>query len=187
MSLKKVGMVLLAMGAFSAFAASSALAANEYEESGSAWYAGATPGAKLPDGEANAKSVTTEIASEMLALNGTVGGETLELKATGVNGIECEIYNSTFREGPPLQTSATATAKLGASCPIAGLYKLTGTFFAEEANATGVFAKSQKMKFSKAIQESAGTATSLKLGENGAFLTGEVNKLAQVEYAGKEN
>jgi hypothetical protein len=75
----------------------------------------------------------------------------------------------------------------GEKCAIAGLYKLSGTVFAQASNATGVFAASQSIQFSKAIQESAGTATSLKFGENAAFITGTLKtSIGGTEFATKE-
>jgi hypothetical protein len=87
----------------------------------------------------------------------------------------------------PESGSTFATIELtGEKCPIAGLYKLTGTVFAEMSNATGTFGKKQPIKFSKAIQESAGTASSLKFGENAATLTGEINMSSETEFAVKQ-
>jgi hypothetical protein len=72
-------------------------------------------------------------------------------------------------------TTAFATVELiGASCPIAGLYKVTGTVYGQATNATNTFEASQEIKLSEAIQLDAGTATSLKFGENSAILTGGV-------------
>jgi hypothetical protein len=50
MSLKKLGMALLAGVVLGAIAATSAFAANEYSETGGAWYTGASPGTKLAEG-----------------------------------------------------------------------------------------------------------------------------------------
>jgi hypothetical protein len=85
-------------------------------------------------------------------------------------------------------TTAFATVELtGASCPIAGLYKVTGTAFAQAVNATGVFGATQEIKLSKAIQESAGAASSLKFGENSAILTGALKgSIGGTEFAAKE-
>ena len=74
----------------------------------------------------------------------------------------------------------------GAECPVAGLYKVTGAIYGEVSNATGVFSKKQPIKFSQAIQESAGSATSLKFGENAAFMTGTVNINSETEFAAKK-
>ena len=86
----------------------------------------------------------------------------------------------------PKEGTTFASIELTGACANAGIYKFTGTVFAQETNATGVFAKTQKLTFSEAIQKSAGTATSLKFGENGVFINGGVERTAAVEWAGKE-
>jgi hypothetical protein len=86
----------------------------------------------------------------------------------------------------PKEGTTFATVELTGSCANAGLYKVTGSVFAQAKNATGVFAKTQELTVSEAIQLSAGTKTSLKFGENGAFINGGIERTAAVEWAGKE-
>jgi hypothetical protein len=87
----------------------------------------------------------------------------------------------------PKEGSTFATVELTGTCANAGLYKVTGTVYAQATNATGVFSKTQELTVSEAIQKSAGTATSLKFGENGAFINGGLKGVAEVEWAGKES
>ena len=70
----KIFVVTLAACVLGAIAATSAIAAEEYEESGSAWYTGSSPGTRLPAGETSGKAFTTELASEKLSLETTLGG-----------------------------------------------------------------------------------------------------------------
>jgi hypothetical protein len=74
----------------------------------------------------------------------------------------------------PVGATLATVELFGTFCPIEGLYKMTGTVYAEMANATGTFAKTQEVKFSEAIQNSAGSGTSLKFGENPAILNGGI-------------
>jgi hypothetical protein len=73
-------------------------------------------------------------------------------------------------------------------CTGEGLFKLTGTIFGEAANATGVFAVGQEIKFSRAIQESAGELNSLMFGPNAGILTGALRATlaSGTEWAAKE-
>jgi hypothetical protein len=84
-------------------------------------------------------------------------------------------------------TTAFVTFELTGTCANTGPYKVTGIVYAQASNATGVFAKTQKLSTSEAIQKDAGTATSLKFGVNGAFLNGSLAAEAAVEWASKEN
>jgi len=60
---------------------------------------------------------------------------------------------------------------VGASCPIAGKFNVTGTLYGESSNETGVMSKEQPVNFSAAIQSTTGA--SLKLGPtNVTTLTG---------------
>jgi hypothetical protein len=95
---------------------------------------------------------------------------------------------ATVKFAPESGTTIATIEVTGAECPIAGVYKLTGAIFAEAASATGVFGSSQTLKFSQAIQESAGEAKSLKLGESAAFVTGALKfGIGGTEFAAKEN
>jgi hypothetical protein len=90
-------------------------------------------------------------------------------------------------EFTPKEGATLATIELtGASCPIAGTFKLTGALFAKAVSATGAFGLSQEIEFSEAIQKSAGTSTSMKLGANAAFITGGLKATASTEWGGKE-
>ncbi len=101
---------------------------------------------------------------------------TITTKAlTAVVGMNIAGTLATFKFTPKEGTTFATVELTGEKCAIAGLYKVTGTFFAQAKNATGVFATSQEISLSKAIQESAGTATSLKFGEKAAILTGTVS------------
>ncbi len=95
---------------------------------------------------------------------------------------------TTVKFAPKEGTTIAAFEISGTECAIAGTYKLTGAVYAQATNATGVFAASQGLTFSKAIQESAGEAKSLKLGENAAFVTGGFKfAIGGTEFAAKEN
>lgn len=87
----------------------------------------------------------------------------------------------------PQEGAVLATIELtGEKCTIAGLYKMTGTIFAQAKSATGVFAKTQEFETSEAIQKAAGETTSLKVGESAAFLTSTFGATAETEWGGKE-
>lgn len=95
---------------------------------------------------------------------------------------------TTVKFAPKEGTALATIAIEGKECPIAGTYKLTGAIYAEAASGTGVFGSSQTLKFSQAIQESAGEAKSLKLGESSAFVTGAFKfAIGGTEFAAKEN
>jgi hypothetical protein len=100
MSLKKLGVALLAVFVLGAIAANSAFAAAEWRAPGGQWYTGASPGTKLVGSKA---LTTTAVGTQELAT--TVGTTPVVLKATGVNCIGCTIQN-------PTTTTATATGKL---------------------------------------------------------------------------
>ena len=146
----------------------------------------------------NPTSSSTTIDCKALVFSGvTVSGEaatgcstpaTITTKElTGVLGMNKAGTVATIKITPKAgATAAFATVELTGTCANAGLYKVVGTVFAQAANATGVFAKTQKLSFSEAIQGDAGTPTSLKFGENGAFINGSLSATAAVEWAGKE-
>jgi hypothetical protein len=121
------------------------------------------------------------------AANCSVAGtlETKKLKATvGMAKGSATIPIIGF--APETGTTIATVEISGAKCSVAGTYNLTGVFYAEATNATGVFGKTQPIKLNQAIQESSGSASSMKLGESNAFLTGTANLNAEVEYAAKE-
>jgi hypothetical protein len=238
MSLKKLGMTLLAVFALGAIAANGANAANEFNaEVGSAWYTGASPGTRLAEGET--KAVTGELGSEKLTLETTIGGASFDLtwkvweltesvlrneklatrwsattsdRWTLIGGIftlpiACSVPEkittnplkgtvamktgsstvATVKFVPESGTTIATVEVTGKECAIAGTYKLTGAVYGEASSATGVFGSTQSVKFSKAIQESAGEAKSLKIGENAAFLTGTLKtSIGGTEFATKE-
>jgi hypothetical protein len=233
MSFKKLGMALLAVVVLGAIAANSAFAANEYKETGGAWYTGASPGTKLAEG--STKTLTTTAVGTQ-KLQTTVATSPLDITATGVECVSCVIKNTgstatidgtlkftsvtvseptgcsveggtvttkaltavlgmkngsstiaTLKFSPESGTTFATVVLTGTSCPIAGTYKVTGSQFAEATNATGVFAASQEIKLSAAIQEQAGEAGSLKFGANAAVLTGALKgSIGGTEWAGKE-
>jgi hypothetical protein len=111
MSLKKLGMALLAVVVLGAIAANSAFAANEYSETGGQWY---VSGSKLSGEKA---LTTTAVGTQKLAT--TVAGSPLDLTATGVNCLSCVIKNS---------TTTTATAD--------GTLEFTGVSVSEPAGCT---------------------------------------------------
>jgi hypothetical protein len=221
MSLKKLGIALLAVFAFGAIAANSAFAENGFEETGATWTYNNAP---LGVGVKKELKVHLAEGTTKSTLETTVAGQELDLTATGIECIECTIENKTgtvaTADGFLQFTGVTVTKPLncsvpggtiktkaltailgmgpagstkdtvkftpqsgttfalveltGASCPISGTYKVTGTQFAESAANTGVTLTDQKITASAAIQKSAGTASSLKFGENAATLTGSI-------------
>jgi hypothetical protein len=68
-------------------------------------------------------------------------------------------------------TALTTVELAGSGCALAGLYKVTGTVFAQSVNSTGTSAATQAFKTSGTINSTAGG--SLKMGENAATLTTE--------------
>ena len=102
MSLKKLGVALLAVFVLGAIAANSAFAAAEYKETGGAWYTGASPGTKLPEGQT--RVLTTTAMGEKQTLKTTVGTTPLDITATVVNCLSCVIKN--------VGTTATIDGKL---------------------------------------------------------------------------
>jgi len=101
------------------------------------------------------------------------GSSTVESKpVTATLGMNKAGTKATVRFAPTSGTTFEITELKGAECAIAGTYKVTGTVFAEVVNVTGVFAKSQELVTSQAIQQSAGTANSLSFGANPAYGSG---------------
>jgi hypothetical protein len=106
---------------------------------------------------------------------------------TAILGMNTAGTKAILKFTPETGTTFAVVELLGASCPISGTYKVTGSVFGEASNATGVFGVTQQVNFSKTIQEAQGTATSLKFGENSAILTGALNgSIGGTEWAGKE-
>lgn len=218
MSLKKLGVALLAVVVLGAIMANSAFAENSFKGGGT-WL---VAGSKLAEGEANAKALTTTAVGAS-TLTTTVGGTKLVLSSSNITCLGCTIDNTagtvatimgslSFTEVSvvepagcsvvggkveskaltatlgmggtgtgatlqfaPLTGETFATLELtGGSCPISGLYKVTGKQFGESVNATKVSALAQEVVTSEAIQKSAGTATSLKFGEKAAILNGKL-------------
>jgi hypothetical protein len=229
MDMKKFGIALVAIVVLGAIVANSAFAANEYKETGGAWYVG---GSKLAEGTTKALT-TTQVGTS--SLDTVVAGTTLNITWTGTNCLGCTIKNTgttatadvqyeytgvsvtepancsttstlqtvalttvvgmntggtvgTHKLTPQSGTSIMTITLSGTNCPIAGTYKVFGTIFSKTTNATGVFATEQEDTTSKAIQEAAGTSTSLKFGENAAVLTSSVkSKLSpETSWGAKE-
>jgi hypothetical protein len=90
----------------------------------------------------------------------------------------------------PLEGTTFETAEIkGSSCPIAGLYKVTGAVYAEVVNFTGVFAVNQRLKITKAIQvEASGETSALKFGASPAYVTATAEGYLEGEqqWAAKE-
>ena len=108
---------------------------------------------------------------------------------TGVLGMNKAGTLATLKITPKAgEAAAFATVELTGTCANAGLYKVTGTVFAQSTNATGIFAKTQSLTVSEAIQKSAGTASSLKFGEKAAIINGslEGTETGGKPWAGKE-
>jgi hypothetical protein len=206
------------------------LETNQFSESGSAWYTGASPGTKLAEG--TTKTITTKAATKVTMETSLFGGaikleansvgcSTCVIKNVGSNALEevtLQLKEASMSQPAGCSVPETITTKRlkgavgmnkagtigtvkyvpesgialftleisGASCAIAGTYKITGTLFGELTNATGVFSSTQRLKLSRAVQESAGTASSMTFGENPLFFTGEIDNSAEVEYAAKE-
>lgn len=74
----------------------------------------------------------------------------------------------------------------GASCPIAGPWRILGNEFGEFANPLGVNSKTQRFRLSQSAQENLGSPTSLKFGENALIVNGEVNLTSETEFQVKE-
>jgi hypothetical protein len=235
MSLKKLGVALLAVFAMGAIVANSAYAENNWNATTGSWYTGASPGTKLAVGTG---TVDYTVSGPSGFMTGSISGGVVRFDWTSTTGETCSASNptsttatidcvsttlhgvtvsgpgavgcsttttittkeiswllgmnkagtvATFKITPKAgEGTAFATIELTGSCANAGLYKLTGAFYAQAKNATGVFAKTQELSFSEAIQKDAGTATSLKFGTNGAFINGSLSGTAAVEWAGKE-
>ena len=104
---------------------------------------------------------------------------------TGTIGMNVAGTKETI-EITPKEGTTFATIELSGTCANAGLYKLTEVVYAQAKNATGAFSFFQEPSVSHAIQEDAGTFTSLKFGVNGAFLNGSFSGTTAGRWAGKE-
>lgn len=233
MSIKRLGVTVLVVVALGGVAASSAFATNNWNETGSAWYTGASPGTKLT----GTKAIEFETEGK-LVLTAPLTTRPLKIEVTGGSCVGCLIENSgtnavvtgaleltgvTLVEPEPsfCTTPSTITTNplratvgmkrasftvstmkfvstlpsiatiqiVGPSCPFSGLYKLTGAIYAESEQATGTFSKRRTLTASRTIQEDAGEAISLKLGANGAILSGKFCFFLspEAEWAAKES
>jgi hypothetical protein len=108
------------------------------------------------------------------SLTGVVGGE----KGSSTK--------ATFRLAPTEGATFATIELTGASCPLAGLYKMTGQEFGEFVNPLGVDAKTQRFRINQSLQEILGRSASLKFGENPLSVIGEVNMSSAVEFQAKE-
>jgi hypothetical protein len=108
------------------------------------------------------------------------GGKVTTKPLSGKLGMNVPLGTTQLVKFVPVSGTTIAQVQIvGPSCPDAGIYELTGAGFSKIKSTTGEFAVEQEFLSSKAIQESAGTATSLKFGGNGAILTEDVKvKLA---------
>ena len=104
---------------------------------------------------------------------------------TGVLGMNKAGTLATIKITPKTGT-AFATVELTGTCATVGLFKFTGTVYAQATNATGVFSETQKLSVSEAIQKSAGTATSMKFGEDGLYINGSLEGTATLPWSAKE-
>jgi hypothetical protein len=102
------------------------------------------------------------------------GGEIKTKALTAVVGMNKAGTLATVKFTPESGTTFATVVLAGITCAEAGEYKITGVQYAQAKNATGVFATSQEITTSEAIQKSAGTATSLKFGANAAILSGHL-------------
>jgi hypothetical protein len=106
---------------------------------------------------------------------------------TGVLGMNKAGTLATIKITPKAGAgTAFAVIELAGTCATAGLRKFTGTVFAQAKNATGVFSETQQLSFSEAIQKSAGTATSMKFGEDGLYINGSLEGTAALPWSAKE-
>ena len=239
MSLKKLGAVLFCVLALGAVIAGSAFAENEWSEGTSAWYTGASPGTKSPDGQ---QKLFTASAAAPIVLESTLLGEHLKLEAGGLECEGCLVENleghafttgklkltkvkllepkpqfcsvetpivtkvlkgtvgmkPETKGGGPLETVRVVpqlgetfldfTLTGGVNCRVANTYKVVGALFEEALSSTGTFAKTQQFRFSQAIQQSAGTTSSMKLGTNPIWITGTANftLTSEAEWAAEE-
>jgi hypothetical protein len=236
MSLKKLGVTLLAVFVMGAIVANSAYAENNWSATTGSWYTGESPGTKLAVGTG---TIDLTVSGGAFSLTSTIAGSPIKFESNGVTGINCSATNPTstsatldcqfldftgvtvsgaaatgcFTPGlvrtkelmgklgmknggtiPTMEispkagpTTAFATIELYGTCANAGLYKVTGVVYAMPQNLTGAFGFFQSMSISESIQKSAGTATSLRFGANGAFLNGSITAGAVVGWAGKES
>jgi hypothetical protein len=155
-----------------------------------------TTGIKCDSCDITNKTSTTATADATLELTGVTVSEPAGCSVaspvktnplTGVVGMNTA-HTITTLKLTPVSGNTIAVFELGGeTCPIDGKYKLTGTIFAQAAQGTGAFVIIRGFVVGQAIQESAGTATSLKFGENPAFLTGEIKaSIGGTEWAPKE-
>jgi hypothetical protein len=107
----------------------------------------------------------------------TVRGGTITTKPlTAVVGMGAINANRDLLKFKPVSGTTLAVFELnGPGCSISGTYKVTGTQFAESVNNTNITTVDQELVMSEAIQKQAGTAGSLKFGENAAILSGTID------------
>jgi hypothetical protein len=113
---------------------------------------------------------------------------TLETAAlTATMGSVAATSRAPIRFAPTSGTSLGVVELTGTKCAVAGAYKMTGAFFGEGTNATEKFSNQLTFNFSQVLQEELGSAGSLKIAGNNAFLTAVVSKSLEpeVEFAVK--
>ena len=92
MSLKKLGIALLAVFVMGAFVANSAYAENNWNPTTGSWYTGTSPGTKLAVGTGTIDLTVAGGASE---LNSTIAGSAIKFSSTKVKGTTCSAVNPT--------------------------------------------------------------------------------------------
>lgn len=128
---------------------------------------------------------------------GIMGLATAVLEFTGVSLVEPEptkcaaskaaietksLFGQLYMDGSKSDLKLTPTAGAsaaigtfeitGAGCPVAGIYKITGSVFGQEELETGHLAVTQNLSFSKTINETAGG--SLLIGGKAASIQGGI-------------
>jgi hypothetical protein len=102
-----------------------------------------------------------------------VSADSIVIEEITIDNTWMSTANSVARFEPVSGTKLT-TIKLekgSGECPIAGSYPLTGAFFAQYTNATGVYATSQSVHTSGPLNEEIGGA--LQFGSKPASFTAE--------------
>jgi hypothetical protein len=101
MSLKKLGVALLAVFVMGAIVANSAYAENNWKATTGSWYTGASPGTKLAVGTG---TIDLTVSGGASFLTSEIAGSAIRFDSTSVGGSECSATN-------PTTTSATIDCK----------------------------------------------------------------------------
>ena len=238
MSLKKLGVALLAVVVMGAIVANSAYAENEFKEMSAQFYTENPAGSGILVRVGTGETLDLIVSGGASTLTSRIATKPIKFSSTGVTGAGCSATNlsttvatidcefltftgvtvsgeaaaacstpgivttkaltgfigmnkagtlETIKITPKAGAGTTfALLELTGTCANAGTYKVTGTVFAQAASATGTFPKTQELSVSEAIQKLAGTATSLKFGENGAFINGGLNGTTTLPWGSKD-